>query len=136
MRSLITHWLAWRCVALAGLGWEQASSIVLLSPEDRTDDNEADALVMARTMALLSLNVRAPVIAEIRDKDNLAAMHEMIRKHGQQLQDGGSAGVSGVGSEARELRQRVLPCAGNDIVGNVMVQGALQPGACPQQNLD
>jgi hypothetical protein len=47
-----------------------AASVVLLSPESE-DDSEADALVMVRAMALLSLEVVASTVVEIRDKDNL-----------------------------------------------------------------
>eukprot|EP01043_Picozoa_sp_COSAG02_P022406 COSAG02_NODE_1164_length_14157_cov_2.925096_6_plen_761_part_00 len=119
-----------------------ASSVVLLSPGDKKDDNEADAMVMARVMALLSLDVRAPVVAEIRDKDNLAAVHELIRKQQQQQQQRwrrrqwlteGQAPQSEAVRSGKHLllahqRPHVLPCAGEDIVGNVMVQAALQPG--------
>ena len=110
-----------------------ASSIVLLSPEDKKDDNEADAMVMARVMALLSLDVEAPVVVEIRDKDNLAAVHEMIRKQEQQHQrkeQQAERHAAGSDEQVARVHHRphVLPCAGDDIVGNVMVQAALQPG--------
>jgi hypothetical protein len=108
---------------------------------------------MARTMALLSLGVKAPIITEMRDRDNLAVIHGMLHNHQQQL-DGGHehgaphprvlpfakpyASTSSQDDAARcvacvvQLRlssdAQVLPFAGDDIVGSSMVQGAFQPG--------
>lgn len=115
-----------------------ASSIVLMSPDDLDDDNEADAMVMARVMALLALDVQAPLVVEIRDKDNLAALHEMISKVQQQQEEQEQEIAQESRPEIRESgrdehrrthsRQLVTPCAHDDIIGNVMVQTALQPG--------
>eukprot|EP00928_Gymnodinium_smaydae_P041379 TRINITY_DN28013_c0_g1_i1.p1 TRINITY_DN28013_c0_g1~~TRINITY_DN28013_c0_g1_i1.p1 ORF type:complete len:795 (-),score=115.48 TRINITY_DN28013_c0_g1_i1:250-2634(-) len=88
-----------------------ARSIIIFSPPC-DDDAEADALVMARTMALLSLDVTVPIVLEIRDKDNLAVVRKMLKKQEERLR----------------YKHHVLPLAGGDIVGNMMVQGALQPG--------
>ena len=88
-----------------------ASAIVLLSPErdDNEDDSEADALVMARTMALLSLEATAPIVVEIRDKDNLTVVRGMLQNHSKSQQQA-------------QLPAVVVPVAVDDFVTNVMAQ--------------
>ena len=66
---------------------------------------------MARAMALLSLEATVPVVAEIRDKDNLVVVRKMMEKQ----------------HVDRRLKQRVHPIAGDDLVGSALVQAAFQP---------
>jgi len=88
-----------------------ARSIVLLSPEC-DEDSEADAMVMARAMVLMSLEVTAPIITEIRDKDNIAVVREMLMAN----------------ATSTERQSQVVPVAGDDAVGCLMVQAAFEPG--------
>eukprot|EP01052_Picozoa_sp_SAG31_P055360 SAG31_NODE_15242_length_764_cov_0.800000_1_plen_92_part_10 len=83
---------------------------MLLSPPC-DDDSEADTLVMARAMTLLSLQVDAPIIVEIQDKDNLVVVRKMMQ---QQHLD-------------RRIEQQVHPIAGDDLVGSALIQAAFQP---------
>ena len=64
-----------------------------------------------RAMALLSLEITAPVVAEIRDKDNLVVVQKMLEK--QHLQ--------------KQRAQRLVTIAGEDLVGSALVQAAFQP---------
>jgi len=88
----------------------KASSIILLSPEAHEVDEESDIQVMARAMMVRTHNCTAPIVTEIRDKDSFKVVHEMLR-----LDDHNDC-------------RGVIPIAGDDIAGSLMVQAALQPG--------
>jgi len=69
-------------------------------------------------MMLVSHSVKAPIVSEIRDKDNLTVVRKSLhlnhRNHEHEDKPCQSYGV--------------VPVAGYDIVGGLLVQAALQPG--------